>query len=119
MKPFIHSTANRIRVRSDFIRTNPKLVAAQLVEMKNQAGIVDISFKRYAGSVAIVFDDKNNSAQDIMQMIEDSQWLSVTASNELVGSLTRNYAKKICKGVAMLALRKTLAPSLLKAISAV
>ncbi len=119
MKPFIHSTANRIRVRSDFIRTNPKLVSAQIDEMKDLAGIVDISFKRYAGSVAIVFDNKLNSAEDIMLMVEDSKWLSVTASDELVSSLTRNYAKKICKGVAMLALRKTLTPSLLKAISAV
>lgn len=119
MKPFIHSTANRIRVRSDFIRQNPQLISEQLSEMKAQPGIVDISFKKYAGSVAIVFDNQLNSATSIMAFIEDSHWLSLTPKDELVGSLARSYTRSLCKGMAMLALRKTLAPSVLRAISAV
>ena len=72
MTPYLHQTQNRLRVRSDFILRNPQQVAPQLAQLKGAAGVKEVIYRRYAGSVAVRFDESRGSGSALLAQVERS-----------------------------------------------
>ncbi|WP_299020388.1 HMA2 domain-containing protein [uncultured Photobacterium sp.] len=110
MQPYIHRTANRLRIRSDFIRDNPKEVKHLVEKLQQIEGIVSVRHKKYAGSVALVFDSQVVDADVLMETVESHGWLRSAQRKELVENAVRVGTRSLCRGMAMMVLRKTLGP---------
>ncbi len=70
MNTYIHKTNQRLRVRSDFIRQNPNSVNELIADLEQIDAIGMIKHKRFAGSVAINFDDKELDCDSLLEILE-------------------------------------------------
>ncbi len=118
MTPYLHQTQNRIRVRSDFITRYPEIVGAQLEMLRQMAGVQDIVYRRYAGSVAIRFDSKVLPSTQLLQQIEQLSWLAIQKDREWIDGSIRQYSKVVAKGLALMAINAVVKAPLLKTVSA-
>ena len=116
MAPYLHQTQNRLRVRSDFILRNPQQVALQLAQLKGVAGVKEVIYRRYAGSVAVRFDESRISGSALLAQMEGFGWLSVRKDNAYIDTTVRQLARGMVKGAAMLTLNALVKPSLLKMV---
>ncbi|AVR02693.1 hypothetical protein [Pluralibacter gergoviae] len=116
MAPYLHQTQNRLRVRSDFILRNPQQVALQLAQLKGAAGVKEVIYRRYAGSVAVRFDESRVSGSALLAQMEGFGWLTARNDNAYIDTTVRQLARSMVKGAAMLTLNAVVKPSLLKMV---
>ncbi|ATA23057.1 hypothetical protein BIY26_10435 [Brenneria goodwinii] len=117
MKPYLHQTQNRIRVRSDYIQRNPKQVARVVRELHLQDGVQEITHRLYAGSVAICFDSRKVAAGELLEKFERLGWLSAAKDRDYIDSTIRQGAKTLLKGLAIGALKRTVGGPIITAMS--
>ncbi|WP_036801575.1 HMA2 domain-containing protein [Photobacterium marinum] len=117
MQPYIHRTANRLRFRSDFIREHPKEVKELIEQLEKIEGITSVRHKRYAGSVAIVFDSNVVDAEVLMETVESHGWLRSSQRKELVENAVRAGTHTLCRGMAMMVLKKAIGPVAMRVVS--
>ncbi|WP_028115386.1 HMA2 domain-containing protein [Ferrimonas senticii] len=116
MSAYIHKTDRRLRVRSDYILRNPQQVEQLIDQLKQIEAIDTISHKRFAGSVAITFNSSEMSADDLLETVESHGWLRSEQRHAFVENAVKNGSKTLVKGIAALALRQLVGPTLAKAL---
>lgn len=116
MTPYLHQTQNRLRVRSDFILNNPLLVAPQLEKLKSTGGVLEVTWRRYAGSVAVRFDPAKVAGSELLAQMETQGWLSIRRDNAYIDTTVRQFARGVMKGAAVMTLNMVIKPSLLKMV---
>ena len=116
MNTYIHKTAQRLRVRSDFIRNNPSRVKELAVQLAKIDAIKNIKHKQYAGSVAICFDDDALSCEDLLELLDSHGWTRAAEKHSFIENAVVNGTKTFAKGLTMLALRQLVGPTFSRAI---
>lgn len=116
MTPYLHQTQNRIRVRSDFILRNPELVAREVKTMEGMEGVLEVVHRRYAGSVAVRFDEQKISAKTLLARIEAESWLSVQKDKAYIDTTVRQLTRTVAKGLAVMTFNMVVKPSMLKTV---
>ncbi|MDX5629645.1 MULTISPECIES: HMA2 domain-containing protein [unclassified Brenneria] len=117
MKPYLHQTQNRIRVRSDFIQRNPKQVERVVRELSQQDGVQTVTHRVYAGSVAICFDRRRVAVDELLEKFERLGWLKAAEDQDYIDSTIRRGAKTLLKGLAIGALKRTVGGPIITAMS--
>ncbi|MEC5318680.1 hypothetical protein VSX61_06955 [Brenneria populi subsp. brevivirga] len=118
MKPYLHQTRNRIRVRSDYIQRNPKQVERVVKELSRQDGVQEVTHRIYAGSVAICFDSRKVAVAELLEKFERLGWLNASTDRDYIDSTIRRGAKTLLKGLAIGALKRTVGGPIITAMSA-
>ncbi|WP_223881619.1 HMA2 domain-containing protein [Affinibrenneria salicis] len=118
MVPYIHQTQGRIRVRSDFIRHSPASVEQVINQLTAMDGIRDIQYKRYAGSVAILFDHRMINAETLLATAQSAGWLQQKDDPAMVDSAVRRGTQTLLKGLAVMTLKRTLGHTLTRILLA-
>ncbi|AFJ47896.1 hypothetical protein [Shimwellia blattae] len=116
MSPYLHQTQNRIRVRSDFILRNPGMVARQVATMEGMPGVLEVVHRRYAGSVAVRFDEHKISSKALLAHIEAEGWLSAQKDKAYIDTTVRHLTRHVAKGLAVMTFNMVVKPSMLKTV---
>ncbi|MBJ3814616.1 hypothetical protein F9C28_06675 [Shimwellia pseudoproteus] len=116
MSPYLHQTQNRIRVRSDFILRNPERVAREVAAMERMPGVLEVVHRRYAGSVAVRFDEHKISSATLLAKIESQNWLSVQKDQAYIDTTVRQLTRNVAKGLAVMTFNMVVKPSMLKTV---
>ncbi|AWH89444.1 HMA2 domain-containing protein [Limnobaculum parvum] len=117
--PYVHQTQNRVRIRSDYIQQHAAEVTELIAKLKLVPGIKEIQYRRYAGSVAIRFDNKVISAAALLGTVESYDWLEHSEERDFINNAVRLGAKTLLKGIALTTLKRTLGGSLVSAVAAI
>ncbi|WP_409306599.1 HMA2 domain-containing protein [Pectobacterium sp. B1J-3] len=117
MTPYLHQTQNRIRVRSDFIQKNPKLVAHTVKQLEQLDGVHEVTHRLYAGSVAICFDNQKVCVDQLLERVEQLGWMRAGKDKDYIDSTIRRGAKTLLKGLAIGALKRTVGGPIITAMS--
>ncbi|WP_394199818.1 HMA2 domain-containing protein [Shewanella waksmanii] len=116
MQTYIHKTAQRLRVRSDFVRNHPAEVKQLLSQLQQIDAITDIKHKKHAGSVAICFDAEQMSADDLQELLESHNWMQQATKPSYIESAVVKGTKTLAKGVTVMALKQLVGPTFSRAI---
>ncbi|NKF49063.1 hypothetical protein G3R49_00540 [Shewanella sp. WXL01] len=119
MNCYIHKTDKRLRVRSDFIRKNPLEVAKLIEQLEEVDAVQHIKHQKYAGSVAITFDDQEISCDDLLEILQSHQWLQEEGKSSFVESAVVAGTKTLVKGITGIALSRLVGPSISRVIMSV
>ncbi|MCP4322816.1 MAG: hypothetical protein GY787_13405 [Alteromonadales bacterium] len=119
MQAYIHKTDNRVRIRSDYIFENSKKVQALISELLKVDGILQIKYKKHAGSVAITFCQKSITQDALLETLASNDWLQETQKNQFVENALRKGTKSVLKGVVMLVVKKTLGAGLVRTMATI
>ncbi|QIZ76228.1 hypothetical protein [Ferrimonas lipolytica] len=116
MATYIHKTAQRLRIRSEYILQHPNEVHALIEQLNAIEAVETVSHKRYAGSVAITFDGTEISADDLLETVESHGWLRSEEKSAFVENAVKSGSKTLVKGVAVMALKQLMGPVLSRAM---
>ncbi|MGF1731409.1 HMA2 domain-containing protein [Photobacterium kasasachensis] len=116
MNTYIHKTNQRLRVRSDFIRQNPKAVKELIADLQQIDAIGAIKHKRYAGSVAISFDDKELDCESLLEILDSHGWTRASSRPTFIENAVTNGTKTFARGMAVMALKRLVGPSVSRVI---
>ncbi|WP_235868465.1 HMA2 domain-containing protein [Vibrio ezurae] len=116
MNTYIHKTNQRVRVRSDYIKNNPKTVIELIEQLKEIDSIQKVTYKKHAGSVAIHFDDKELDCESLIEILESHHWMQSTEKPSLIENAAITGTKTLAKSIAGIALSRLVGPSLSRAI---
>ncbi|MEI6896919.1 MAG: hypothetical protein V5786_05430 [Psychromonas sp.] len=116
MNTYIHKTAQRLRVRSDFIRQNPRQVSDLIEQLTQIDAITHVKHKRYAGSVALCFDDVELDCEELLELLDSHGWTKDTTKASFIENAVVNGTKTLAKGMTMMALKRLVGPLLSRAI---
>ncbi len=116
MNTYIHKTAQRLRVRSDFIRQNPQQVADLIAQLTEIDAITNVKHKRYAGSVALCFDGTELDCEELLELLDSHGWTKATTKASFIENAVVNGTKTLAKGMTMMALKRLLGVSLSRAL---
>ncbi len=111
MNTYIHKTNQRLRVRSDFIRQNPNSVNELIADLEQIDAIGMIKHKRFAGSVAINFDDKELDCDSLLEILEGHGWMRRYDKPSFIENAVSKGTKTFAKGMAVMALKRVVGPS--------
>lgn len=111
MNTYIHRTHKRLRIRSDYIRDHYEDVEQLISQLKEIDAISDIKHKKYAGSVAISFDNTQISAEDILETVESHHWLRENSKPTFIENAVAKGTKTFARGMAVMALKRLAGPS--------
>ena len=111
MNTYIHQTNKRLRIRSDYIRDHSAEVEQLISQLYDIEAITEIKHKKYAGSVAISFDNTQISAEDILDTVESHHWLRENNKPTFIENAVTKGTKTFAKGVAVMALKRIAGPS--------
>ncbi len=114
MSPYLHQTQNRIRIRSEYIQRNPERVTETIAQLRQIAGVQQITHRHYAGSVAICFDSKLLSGDTLLAHIEPAGWLSVARNQTYIDRSLHRYTRSLAKGLALMTLDMAIKGPLVK-----
>ncbi|TKB56872.1 hypothetical protein FCL42_06525 [Ferrimonas aestuarii] len=117
MSTYIHKTQKRLRIRSEYILRHPQEVAELIEQLQQVDAIQSVTHKRFAGSVAIVFDDQQMDADTLLETVESHGWLRSENHAAFVENAVKSGSKTLVKGVAMMALKRAAGPVLSRALS--
>ncbi|SDI97602.1 hypothetical protein SAMN04488540_104131 [Ferrimonas sediminum] len=117
MSTYIHKTERRLRVRSEFILNHPEQVAELIEQLNEIDAVLGVTHKRYAGSVAIVFDHNEIDADSLLETVESHGWLRSQQRSAFVENAVKNGSKTLVKGVAMMALKRAIGPTVVRALA--
>lgn len=107
MTPYLHQTPNRIRIRSSWIQRHPQDVLRLIEALRAREGIHEIVHRLYAGSVAITFDPKRIPSAELLNQLEQAQWLSSQKDKSYIENTLRVGAGHLLKTLAFGALKQT------------
>ncbi|MEI6859062.1 MAG: hypothetical protein V5788_04645 [Shewanella sp.] len=116
MNTYIHKTAQRLRVRSDFIRQNPQQVADLIKQLTQIDAITDVKHKRYAGSVALCFNGTELDCEELLELLDSHGWTRAATRASFIENAVVNGTKTFAKGMTMMALKQLVGPTLSRAI---
>lgn len=116
MNTYIHKTESRLRVRSDFIKHNPQEVAKLIGDLNAIDAIHTIKHKKYAGSVAIKFDNSEMDCEMLLEILESHDWTKSNEKNFFIENAAISGTKSLAKGVATIALSRMIGPSVSRLI---
>ncbi|WP_298444958.1 hypothetical protein [uncultured Ferrimonas sp.] len=116
MSTYIHKTERRLRIRSEYILQHPQQVAEFIQQLNEIEAITTIRHKKFAGSVAIQFNSDELSADDLLETVESHGWLRTEQRSALVENAVKSGSRTLVKGVAMLALKQVMGPTLVRAM---
>ncbi|MCJ8350685.1 HMA2 domain-containing protein [Moritella sp.] len=116
MNTYIHKTSQRLRVRSDYIRHNPKAVMALIEQLQQIDAITNIKHKYHAGSVAIHFDREELDCDSLLEILETHEWTKSDEKPSFVENAVVNGTKTLTKGLATMALKRLVGPSVSRMI---
>lgn len=116
MNTYIHKTEQRLRVRSDYIHQNPLAVAELIKNLEEIDAITQIKHKRYAGSVAISFDNKELDCESLLETLESHGWTQGADKPSFIENAVSKGTKTFAKGMAMMALKRLVGPSVSRVI---
>jgi hypothetical protein len=116
MKTYIHKTEQRLRVRSDFIRNNPRAVKLLINDLNIIDAIQQIRYKRYAGSVALSFDHKELDCDSLLEILESHKWTEESNKPSFIENAVTTGTKSLTKSVAGLAIKYALGASVSRVI---
>lgn len=116
MNTYIHQTNQRLRVRSDFIRQNPDAVKELIADLKQIDAIGAIKHKRYAGSVAISFDDNELDCESLLEILDSHGWTRASSSPTFIENAVTKGTKTFARGMAVMALKRLVGPSVSRVI---
>lgn len=111
MNTYIHKTDCRLRVRSDFIKNNPKAIKELIVDLNEIEAIQVIKHKKHAGSVAITFDSKELDCESLLEILESHNWTKSEQQNFFIENAAISGTKSLAKGAATIAFSRLIAPS--------
>lgn len=116
MNTYIHKTDQRLRVRSDFIKSHPVEVEKLIDDLEKIDAIVDIKHKKYAGSVAITFDNTDFDCEMLQEILESHQWTESESKNFFIENAAISGTKSFLKGAVSIGLSRLLVPSVKRLI---
>ncbi|MCL1139491.1 HMA2 domain-containing protein [Shewanella pneumatophori] len=116
MSVYVHKTKQRLRVRSAFIRTNRQAVETLLEQLQQIEAVKHIKHQLHAGSVAITFDDKDISCEDLLGILESHGWLEQDQPRSFIENAAIVGTKTLVKGIAGIALSRLVGPSFSRVI---
>ncbi len=106
MNTYIHKTDKRLRIRSDYIKNNPKEVNALITQLDEIDAITHINHKRYAGSVAICFDKEALDCNSLLEILESHHWTNSRDTPSFIEKAMVSGTKTLIKGAASIALNR-------------
>ncbi len=112
MNTYIHKTENRLRIRSDFIKNNSVEVEKLICDLNKIDAISDIKFKKHAGSVAIKFDGKEISNEQLLDILQSHNWTRNDERNFFIENAAIKGTKSLIKGGVTIAISRLVGPSL-------
>ncbi|WED24674.1 hypothetical protein L3Q72_17515 [Vibrio sp. JC009] len=116
MNTYIHKTEKRLRVRSDFIKSHPEDVEKLIADLKEIDAVKSIKHKKYAGSVAILFDHNELDCESLLEILESHNWTKSAPNNLFIENAAVNGTKSLVKGAATIAFSRLIVPSVTKLI---
>ncbi len=116
MNTYIHKTNQRLRVRSDYIHQNPNSVAELINSLEEIDAITQIKHKRYAGSVAISFDNNELDCESLLDTLSSHGWTQGADKPSFIENAVTKGTKTFAKGMAMMALKRLVGPSVSRVI---
>ena len=119
MKTYLHKTSGRLRIRSDYIHEHADTVAVTLAEMMQEDGVLCVSHKRFAGSVAVQFDPHKLDCDNLLSRFSQLGWLSHNDNGALVKQTLNKGTKSLLKSAGMLVASRLVGQSLVKALAIV
>lgn len=119
MNTYIHKSAQRLRVRSDFIRHNPQQVTDLIAQLEQIDAITSIKHKSYAGSVAISFDRRELDCDSLLEILATHDWTKSDVRPSAVEKAVVSGTKVFTKGLATMALKQLVGPSVSRMIMSV
>ncbi|MGE0973198.1 hypothetical protein ACQFN5_28715 (plasmid) [Klebsiella sp. WOUb02] len=117
MSPYLHQTPNRIRIRSEYIQRNPDGVADTIAQLRQLAGVEEITHRLYAGSVTIIFDSKILTGNQLLAHIEPECWLSVARNKTYIDQSIHRYTRSLAKGLALMTLNVAIKGPLIRQLT--
>ena len=108
MTPYLHITKNRVRIRSEFIQNNPKLIADKHIPMLYQFdGVNEVIHRHYSGSVILFFDTRKITANELICHAESIGWIHAGKQADSINQVIHSHTKKIVKGFVLGSLKKS------------
>lgn len=111
MNTYIHKTNQRLRVRSDYIKDHPNEVVELICQLKEIDAVREIKHKKYAGSVAISFDNTELDCESLMEILESHHWTLSSEKPSFVEKAMVSGTKSLVKGLTGVALTRMVGPS--------
>ncbi|WCE30847.1 HMA2 domain-containing protein [Vibrio sp. SCSIO 43137] len=111
MMTYIHKTDCRLRIRSDFILNHPGEVKDLIKDLNEIDAIQAVKHKRYAGSVAIKFDNSELDCESLLEILDSHGWTKAEEKNFFIENAAISGTKSLVKGAATIALSRFIAPS--------
>lgn len=111
MNTYIHSTNQRLRVRSDYIKGHPAEVEKLINQLKDIDAVFTIKHKKYAGSVAIQFDPNDLDCESLLEILESHHWTQSDERPSFVEKAMVSGTKTLVKGAATIALNRLIGSS--------
>ncbi|BDY03793.1 hypothetical protein [Ferrimonas sp. YFM] len=117
MSTYIHKTDRRLRIRSDYVLNNPAEVQGLVEQLRQIDAVLEVRHRRYAGSVTLIFDHNELTADDLLETVESHGWLRSDSRSAFVENAVRSGSRSLVKGVAVLALKRLMGPTVVKALA--
>ncbi|WP_070964227.1 HMA2 domain-containing protein [Vibrio sonorensis] len=111
MNTYIHKTNQRLRVRSDFIKSNPQDVLELIEQLDEIDAIHKITYRKHAGSVAICFDQKELDCDSVLEIVESHGWTKSSEKPLFIEKAMVSGTKTLVKGLTGVALSRLVGPS--------
>lgn len=118
MTPYLHQTPNRIRIRSEYIQRNPDGVVDTIAQLRQLAGVEEITHLLYAGSVTMIFDSKILTGNQLLARIESEGWLSFACNKTYIDQSIHRYTRSLAKGLALMTLNVMIKGRLIRHLTA-
>lgn len=77
-------------------------VTETIAQLRQIAGVQEITHRHYAGSIAISFDSKMLSGDALLAHIEPTGWLSVARNQTYINRSLHHYRRSRAKGLALM-----------------
>ncbi|WP_232321895.1 HMA2 domain-containing protein [Photobacterium jeanii] len=119
MNTYIHKTQQRLRIRSDYIQQNPEAVAELIEQLEEIDAITQIKHKRFAGSVAICFDNNELDCETLLETLSSHGWTKGIEKSAFIENAVIKGTKTFMKGMAVIALKRLVGPSVSRVIMSI
>lgn len=101
MMTYLHKTQGRIRVRSAYILNHPVTIQKQLQALQKTAGVTGVIYRKYSGSITILFEARQVSDAAIQAQLEAYNWIEKGKKADFVSQVVQKSAEKMLKGVVI------------------
>lgn len=112
MPVYVHKTANRLRIRSSYILENPTVIERAIDELRCNRALIDIKHKRYAGSVAITFDEKQIDVNELLDQVRSRGWMRQIDGQGFIEKAMRSSSRNLMRGAAVMVLKRVVTAAL-------